>query len=153
MQDSILEKRPAVIVDLDGTLCDIWHRFHLFRYGKFVEFDRAMKDDTPNFNVVDFIHMQRIKMNEILFVTGRRETYRTITRNWLAKYLPGFDQFPLFMREDDDERDDAIVKREIYFSFIEPFYHIGLVLEDRSTVVDMWRNLGFECWQVGDGDY
>jgi hypothetical protein len=30
---------------------------------------------------------------------------------------------------------------------------VRLVLDDRNSVVKMWRSLGLECWQVAEGDF
>ena len=57
------------------------------------------------------------------------------------------------MRKGGDKRIDSIVKKELYRKYIEPFYRVKLVLDDRNQVVDMWRDLGLPCWQVAPGNF
>ena len=59
----------------------------------------------------------------------------------------------LFMRADGDYRADSIVKEEIYHDKIEPVYNVLLVLDDRDSVVKMWRSLGLTCLQVAEGNF
>jgi hypothetical protein len=57
------------------------------------------------------------------------------------------------MRKYGDFRQDSIVKREIYERFIAPDYDILCVLDDRNSVVSMWREIGLTCLQVAEGDF
>jgi hypothetical protein len=57
------------------------------------------------------------------------------------------------MRKYGDYRKDYVVKREIYEQLIAPDYDILCVLDDRNSVVDMWREIGLTCLQVAPGDF
>lgn len=57
------------------------------------------------------------------------------------------------MRKDNDFRKDAVIKEEIYKTFIEPKYDVVAVFEDRDQCVESWRNLGLLCCQVWYGDF
>ena len=57
------------------------------------------------------------------------------------------------MRQAGDNRDDRIVKREIYEREIKGRYNVRFVLDDRNKVVALWRDLGLPCFQVADGDF
>lgn len=57
------------------------------------------------------------------------------------------------MRRADDERDDAIVKYEIYRDFIAPEFDVQIAFDDRDRVVKMWRQVGLTCAQVDYGDF
>jgi len=58
------------------------------------------------------------------------------------------------MRASDDNRKDAIIKKEIYHKYIEPNYNINAVFDDRNQVVDIWRlELGLPCYQVFYGNF
>ena len=88
----------------------------------------------------------------IILCTGRREDNRSDTVQWLNNFNIDFDH--LFMRSTNDRRPDYIVKHEIYKTFIEPNYlPVVAVYEDRTQVVEMWRDLGLTCLQVQKGDY
>jgi hypothetical protein len=89
----------------------------------------------------------------ILLVTGRPEKYRRTTEKWLKERIHLWHQYTLFMRPDNDNTPDEILKKKIYTEQIRPFYDVQLVLDDRTKVVKMWRSLGLECWQVAEGDF
>ena len=59
------------------------------------------------------------------------------------------------MRSAGDRRHDHIIKREWLHKFREenPKKVIKGVFEDRSQVVDMWREEGLICYQVAPGDF
>ena len=46
-----------------------------------------------------------------------------------------------------------IVKKEMYFEFVHPYFNVDMVFDDRNQVVNLWRDLGFTCFQVNDGDF
>jgi hypothetical protein len=72
-------------------------------------------------------------------------------RNKMSSY--GGIKFELFMRNANDYRPDEIVKKEIYEREIKGKYDIICVFDDRNKVVDMWREEGFLCCQVAEGDF
>jgi hypothetical protein len=57
------------------------------------------------------------------------------------------------MRKHNDYRSDDIVKKEMYFEYIQPKYNVVCVFDDRDKVVKMWRDLGILCCQVYYGDF
>ena len=57
------------------------------------------------------------------------------------------------MRKEGDNRPDEVVKEEIFNENIRGNYSVRFVLDDRSKVVDMWRQLGLKCLQVAEGDF
>jgi hypothetical protein len=56
------------------------------------------------------------------------------------------------MREDKDNRSDAIIKQEIFENNFNK-EDILCVIDDRQRVVDMWRSLGLVCLQVDHGNF
>jgi hypothetical protein len=73
------------------------------------------------------------------------------TEAWLEKHHIRYDL--LFMRKTADSRPDTVIKREIYRSYIKDKYSVLFVLDDRTRIVNMWRNLGLTCLQVAPGDF
>ena len=57
------------------------------------------------------------------------------------------------MRKSGDNRSDAIVKREIYETHIKDRYQVDYVLDDRYSVVRMWRELRLTVLQVAEGNF
>lgn len=86
----------------------------------------------------------------MLIVTGRPETYRKITEQWLIWNHIEYDN--LYMRSENDCRSDVDVKREILQKIREQ-YDVSFVFDDRTSVVKMWREEGLVCFQCFDHDY
>lgn len=135
----------AIIVDLDGTLA--WRGDRDIYDGSKVYLDivnPAVLQVMLQFNTtpLDF---------SILITTGRQEKDRAMTERWLEDNGVPYDK--MFMRATSDQRQDAIVKQEIYETEIEGKYNVLFVLDDRNQVVEMWRRLGLQVFQVAEGDY
>ena len=135
----------AIIVDMDGTLA--WRGDRDIYDGSKVYLDivnPAVLQVMLQFNTtpLDF---------SILITTGRQEKDRVMTERWLEDNGVPYDK--MFMRATDDQRQDAIAKQEIYETEIEGKYNVLFVLDDRQQVVDMWRRLGLQCFQVAEGAY
>lgn len=164
--------KQAIIFDIDGTLADASHRLR-FIQGKprnWPAFFDKMADDEPIEPLVTLcghlvmLHASATNLGvlppfEVVFCTGRPDSYRNETEAWIRKHLPyeflDKERFPLrlLMRKTGDLRPDTEVKKEMIAYLraggLEPF----IVFEDRKRVVDMWRQNGITCLQVADGDY
>ena len=83
----------------------------------------------------------------MILLTGRRESVRPQTENWLRKHgIEGYSH--LLMRPDGDFRTDTIVKPKLLERLgIVP----DLVFEDKGSMVDYWRSKGITCFQVALG--
>jgi hypothetical protein len=91
----------------------------------------------------------------IVGLTGRNERYRMMTLRWLDKHGIALDT--LLMRPDDNYQSDHELKPEMLDLWLidEGRTHsdVWFILEDREKVVEAWRNLGHDCWQVRPGGY
>ncbi len=135
---------PAIICDLDGTLALLNGR------NPFVA--ENCDQDELNRPVANLVKLKAASGAKILLLSGRLDTYRTKTEQWLARHQIPYDL--LKMRPEGDTRKDATVKEEFYTDFIKGKYHIDFVLDDRNQVVDLWRNkLRLPCFQVFYGDF
>lgn len=131
----------CVICDIDGTLA---------LFGDANPYERDFTKDTPNMRIYELLH--RLSDDRtIMLVSGRQDKYREQTMKWLDMH--GIPYHRLFMRKTDDLRKDTIVKREIYNREINGKYNVLFVLDDRNSVVDMWRQEGLTCLQVAEGDF
>lgn len=135
-------KTPAIICDLDGTLATLNGRkpYDWARVG----------EDTVDTLVRDALRRYNTD-HSILIVTGRMEQCQGLTLNWLVMNDVPFDV--LYMRKDDDFRQDAEFKTELYHQMIEQTYAVRLCLDDRDSSVTAWRMLGLPCWQVAPGNF
>lgn len=150
-----LLKAKAVIVDLDGTLCDVNHRIHLLKQENShrSDFFKKMKFDSPYEWCRNLVHIL-LPHYELLFLTGRPNIYREQTTDWLFQHVDlDTSRYELFMRPTDDHRLDAEFKKEVFHRHIQNQFQVEFVIEDRESVVQMWRNLGLTCLQCQDGRY
>lgn len=133
----------ACIVDLDGTLAKMNGR-NPFDGSRCDEdtFDQLVWAATKGFD-------------KVIFLSGREDKFYEKTRDWMMVnegIVPILGQ-DLLMRKTGDMRSDSIIKAEIFWEHVAPNYNVKLVLDDRNSVVNMWRRLGLTCWQVAEGDF
>lgn len=134
----------AVIVDLDGTLC--------LRRDRGPYDETRVLTDAVNGPVLATVRAFHRYGAQIVFTSGRRETCRADTEQWLAEHLDGID-YTLIMRPADDHRSDDLVKYDLYLRHIFDQFHVIAVFDDRDRVVAMWRQVGLTCMQVAPGDF
>jgi hypothetical protein len=134
----------AIICDVDGTLAHMSGRgpYDSSKYDTDVV-DQAVKSIVNSY--------YRDSSYEVLITSGREEKYQQVTSEWLVRNGVSFSR--LIMRPTGDNRQDAIVKKELYEKHIKDKYNILFVLDDRNRVVDMWREQGLKCLQVARGDF
>jgi FMN phosphatase YigB (HAD superfamily) len=143
----------AILVDLDGTLADVEHRVHHVQKEKknWKAFNEGMVHDELNHWCADLIKAMQGEGYKTIFITGRSEPWRGATEEWLKKHSISFDH--LYMRPSKDRREDFEVKKEIYLNEIKDDYQVVFVVEDRASVVKMWREVGLVCLQCDWGDF
>ncbi len=56
------------------------------------------------------------------------------------------------MRQKNDYRKDAVIKKELFRAHIDGQYRVEFGLDDRDQVVELWRKL-LPCSQVAYGDF
>ncbi len=129
----------CIVVDLDGTLAIITDRS---------PYDAASCErDALNVPVADVV----ARYERVVLCSGRQSEHREQTEAWLAANGIRYDE--LWMRATGDQRQDSIIKEELYRTHIEPRWNVLFVLDDRQQVVDTWRRLGLTCLQVAPGDF
>ncbi len=133
----------AVISDLDGTLAIATQR----RYHDFTK----VYTDTPDTIVRDFLQHLSSSGYLLLFSTGRVESCRQASHAWIED-VANLPVELLVMRGDDDLAPDPELKRQLYQRHIAGKYAVDLVLEDKRSVVDMWRQEGLRCYEVANNE-
>lgn len=150
-----MSKKIAVVCDLDGTMA-------LNNSGRSYYNEKRCYEDDPNAKVIMVVASLMIGLGDyfgednvdFLVVSERKDHARDETMRWLNdKAGLGEVSLKLFMRKSDDNRDDTIVKEEIYREHIEPFYHVIAWFDDRNKVVKHLRSLDIPVFQVADGDF
>lgn len=150
--------KNTIIVDIDGTIAKIGDRLKYLQQEKkdWDSFYEHCDEDIviqPIAKLVDYLAVD----HEIVFCTGRRESVREKTIQWIDKHL-GFagsfaGELKLLMRKDNDWRPDTEVKPELLAKNGYTPDNVWFILEDRDSVVATLRGLGFTVLQVNDGKF
>lgn len=160
------EKPSAVVVDLDGTLCNVEHRRHFVikpegQKKDWQGFFKGMVDDTPNQWCADIVRLMADE-HTVVYCSGRPDNYRKETVEWLKKYGLYSINFKfkiregephLYMRPRNDSRSDNIVKEILLDYEILTRFKPYFMIDDRQQVVDMYRSRGFTVLQCDKGDF
>ncbi len=142
----------AATFDLDGTLCDIGHRLHFVRDGArdWNAFFDGIPEDGLIAPVRDVLRALYNDYIAIVLCSGRPERCRESTVKWLADHDVPYAA--LYMRPDNDKRADHIIKAQILEGIRADGYEPFVVIDDRQSVVDMWRENGLVCLQAAPND-
>ena len=151
-----------VIFDLDGTLADIEDRRKKSKKdnGK-IDWDKFFDPvniwlDQPNHPVIKMAQVLSDTGHKIAIFSGRSKATKSVTKDWLKTNQVPFDVIKMrptnhpwkFMPDDKLKQiwlDDLFPKKDKD--------KIGCIFDDRSKVVDMWRDNGLTCMQVAPGDF
>jgi predicted kinase len=141
--DPQTSKQNAILVDLDGTL------YHMTNRSPY-EYDKVDTDFIDEV-VLKTIQLYKNDGYAIILASGREDSCRELTKKSLNDNNVQYDK--LFMRNTGDQRPDWLVKEEIFFKDIAPYYNIKLALDDRNQVVDRYRAMGIKVFQVQPGNF
>lgn len=164
-----------VIFDIDGTLANAEHRLHFINdpdkakdWENFLS-DEQIAKDTPIEPVWEVLESLVLQRHRVIFITGRPETQRQTTYDWLYPSAGQRDvarcavnyywdrrssRSPIiYMRKAGDRRPSHVVKEELLQVARMDGFNPKIVFEDRNDDTAMWRRNGLICCQVADGDY
>ncbi len=149
--------QKAVIIDLDGTLACSQHvdGFRKPTGGTdWPAWIAATAYATVNEWCLEIVKAFHAQGYTIIFLTARSDAYngREITTNWLNMQLAtaNISDYKLIMRPADDYRKDFIIKTELFYTQVLPYYEVLFAVDDKREVVDMWRNLGVTALHCAD---
>jgi hypothetical protein len=140
-----------VIIDIDNTLCISNERFTLATKpnGK-IDWDIAhkeelIKNDKPNYPMIDLAKKYKKDGFQIIVLTGRPESVKNVTDEWLKKY--GVDYDKLYMRNWENNFLKApIYKKKIYETEIKN--DVFCAYDDEEEIIQMWNSLGITAFKV-----
>lgn len=143
-----LEKYPAIVVDIDGTIALKSDRSP-YDYSRVYE-------DGVQLNVATLLYtIEHYPINppEIIFLSGRSEDCREETERWLdKKFCMGGRK--LFMRPSDDPNTaDFIVKDRLFDKYVADHFNVIGVFDDRRQVVQMWRTKALTVFDVAGNKF
>jgi predicted kinase len=142
------EKDPnlpdAIISDMDGCLALNYESRSYYDITRVLE-------DSVNVPVADVLRTYNSKGVKIIILSGRDDISQADTETWLKCNDVPYNM--ILMRITGDKRKDAIVKKEIYDKHIKGKFNVLFILDDRSQVVDFWRDTGNSCFQVNPGNF
>ncbi|MCL2301405.1 MAG: hypothetical protein FWC27_14780 [Firmicutes bacterium] len=94
----------AILVFLDGTVCDMRHRIPLQRLGEKLFFsDKQIMKDAPTAGSVEMMR-ELSEMYRLIYIGARPDDYVDITRQWL--YSVGFPDGEVYLGKNQRERMD-----------------------------------------------
>jgi len=146
--------RPrAVIVDVDGTLCDVRTIRHLVEGGPgarrdFNAFHSLSIDCPAHVQVLDALKQLNASGVVTVIVSGREERWAFLTALWLRDHA--VDYAEMFLRANGDARSDVEVKRGMGERILARFEPV-LALDDRSELITVWHELGIPTRLVSSG--
>ena len=145
----------VIVFDIDGTLALIEHRLHFIKNKpkNWKAFNKGIPMDILNSPVADVLFRMAYDLDNIMIIaTGREETVRKDTEEWLNKYgiLPHVEK--VYMRNAKDYRDDGIVKAEFVEDITTNFGKPVMWFDDRPRVVKAIRKMGIFVFDVFQGE-
>ncbi|WP_065328187.1 phosphatase domain-containing protein [Tritonibacter mobilis] len=144
----------TALFDIDGTLANIEHRRPLLAGQRpdWKSFNASMGADTPNFPVVELYKaLWDSGKYQLILVSGRGEEHRKLTETWLTWNEIPFER--LLLRPENDFRPDVEIKQEILNLLRSEGKEISFVVDDRNSVVEMWRRNKVTCLQCAEGNF
>lgn len=136
--------RTGVIVDVDGTLCDVSGVRHYVSgehgYRNFDAFHRASALCPPVPDTLTWVEARRAEGHLVFVVTARRQRWEYLTRVWLRKWDISYEN--LLMRADGDDRVDVDVKADILQAIRRRGFQVVAAIDDNPGVIDLWRAEG-----------
>lgn len=136
-----MAQRPLAVFDLDGTLADVRHRLHHVegRPRDWDAFFAAAVEDGPLTQGIE-LALASAGECEVVYVTGRPESCRADTLDWLARQ--GLPLGELRMRGPRDRRPARITKPEL-LRRLAARRTVAFVADDDPQVCDAYERDGF----------
>ena len=150
-------RQKAVIIDVDGTLCNSPHVAGFKKITGGTDWEAWMAA-TSYATANDWCKEITVAMYKqgyrLIFMTARNTDYngRAITERWLNNCLnpEGIFEYELIMRPAGDFRPDVDVKLMLYSELIVPHFDVLFAIDDKQTVINLWRNLNIPALHCAD---
>jgi len=148
--------RPkAVIIDIDGTLADVYGISHHIRkvpgqkHKDFSEFHKRSPHAEPKQQAIDYI-VRAVEEGMVpIILTARREVWLGASVEFLERVMPVVYEGP-YMRPDDDFGNDVAFKKHI-LGYLRRHWDIRGAIDDNPAVAAMFEAEGVPVELVPDG--
>ena len=150
--------KNTVIFDLDGTIALVDKRREASKLpdGKlnWNEWSNPfnIKLDEPNEPVIKMAQLFAEDGFNIVILSGRSDKTERTTRSWLSRNRVPFHKLVMRPHKTMNFVPDEILKKDMLDKHID-IDDVFLVVDDRQKVVDMWRDLGLNTFQVAPGNF
>jgi predicted kinase len=139
------------IVDMDGT-------FAIKAPGRDIYDASRCDEDTPDPAVQAIVNaLNRFEMSDDstvfpFFLSGRDSAVWENNWEWIRQN--SYVTFPVqAMRAEGDTRPDFVIKYELFDKYIRGKYNVLFALDDRDSIVRLWREMGIRTLQVNYGNF
>ena len=150
--------KSIAIFDLDGTLAIIDERRKISTKGNNkIDWDiffnpENIKLDKPNTAVIKTLQSLKSKGFKIFILSGRLETAKYATLQWLKENDVKFDEIRMRENTPKGKYISDVELKENWLNEIGK-ENVMCVFDDRTKLVEMWRRNGLTCFQVAEGDF
>ena len=150
--------KNTIIFDLDGTIALVDKRREASKLpdGKlnWNEWSNPfnIKLDEPNEPVIKMAQLFAEDGFNIVILSGRSDKTERTTRSWLSRNRVPFHKLVMRPHKTMNFVPDEILKKDMLDKHID-IDDIFMVVDDRQKVVDMWRDLGLNTFQVAPGNF
>ena len=150
--------KNTIIFDLDGTIALVDKRREVSKLpdGK-MNWDEwfnpsNIKLDEPNIPVIKMAQLFAEDGFNIVILSGRSDKTILTTKSWLIRNRVPFHKLVMRPHKTMNFVPDDILKKDMLDKHTD-INDIFMVVDDRQKVVDMWRDLGLNTFQVAPGDF
>ena len=155
------DRMMIYVFDIDGTLTIAGDRLNELKkdppdWDRF--YDRCDEDE-PNQAIINLLRILDLDDHQTLLLTGRRESCRKKTITYFEDHGVPVRCMDLVMRPDGNHEKGAVLKPKLFNEWARNrgLHKIDksrfLFFEDASSVTKIWRELGYTCCQVEEGDF
>lgn len=146
-------EKGFVLCDLDGTLADIRHRLKYVQSEPkdWKSFFAHISEDIPRLEIIDLVKRYSEDGFDVFVVSARPDNYRKETEEWLEANIQGKPYKAVLMRKAGDRRPDTETKADILSTYFKDLSKIHVIIDDRPSVIRMWKEKGLNVMDVGSG--
>lgn len=149
-------KPPALLLDMDGSLCDVSSIRHYvnpnhpdFPGRKRFDLFHGESHLCPANDYAVRLYRAMSRFLVPLIVTARKEMWAMHTLLWLRDH--NIEHERLYMRANDDNRRDVDVKRDILAEIRKEYVPL-VAVDDNPSIIALWESEGIQTYTIPGWD-